>query len=77
MRFCVVYGFIYFLEVLIIMKKQNDNLESVFVVRVYDVNDVLLPSLFLFRSRAGAIACVKELVPKYSRFEILEVQLDD
>ena len=45
MRFCVVYGFIYFLEVLIIMKKQNDNLESVFVVRVYDVNDVLLPSV--------------------------------
>lgn len=46
MRFCVVYGFIYFLEVLIIMKKQNDNLESVFVVRVYDVNDVLLEKTF-------------------------------
>ena len=49
----------------------------VFVVRVYDNNGTLIPSLLAFHSRAGVEACAKEWVPVGRKYEVIEVQVDD
>ena len=55
----------------------NQNLESVFIVRVYSESGTLMPGLMAFRTRAGAEECVRDWAPKGFRAEILEVELGD
>lgn len=56
-------------------KKQEMN--AVYVVRVFDSAGNLLPAENAFRSRAGAEACIRDWLPKGQRAEIVEVELSD
>lgn len=70
-------------------KKQEMN--AVYVVRVFDSEGNLIPVLNAFRTRAGAEACIREWMPKVQKVtacirervpkvrtaEIVEVELSD
>lgn len=56
-------------------KKQEMNV--VYVVRVFDSVGHLLPAENAFRSRAGAEACIRDWVPEGQKAEVVEVELSD
>ena len=56
-------------------KKQEMN--AVYVVRVYDSAGHLLPAENAFRTRAGAETCIRDWVPERQKAEIVEVELSE